>query len=210
MSRDQALTTTNDEELACRAQRGCEKSLDCLLRRYQTPVLQFLRHRGGNGDAEDLTQETFFRAYENLHRYRPCWSFSSWLFTIARRTSINHYRRARPAIDRSDVDSVASSVVEPLEAMVVAEGRIRLWDAAAQVLNEEQTTALWLYYVEDMSARGIATVLGRSAGSVKVMLHRARKTLLPLLAEIDDEYNIEEPREKKPLRQIEKVGTDHG
>lgn len=209
MTSEAITITTSDEELACRAQRGCMESFDCLLRRFQTPVLQFLRNRGGE-DAEDLTQETFLRAYENLHRYRPRWPFSSWLFTIARRASINNHRRARPSFERSDIDALASAGAEPLETLVAAEGHRRLWDAAAAALNEEQATALWLFYVEDMPARGIAVVLGRSAGSVKVMLHRARKTLLPLLAEIDDEYTIEEPKEKKQFRRFEKVGTDHG
>lgn len=187
MLHDLALTTTSDEELACRAQRGCADSFDCLLRRFQAPVLQFLQHRGAAVDAEDLTQETFLRAFENLHRYRPRWSFSAWLFTIARRASINHHRRARPAIEQSDMDAVASPEAGPLEVMVAAEGRRRLWDLAADVLSEEQTTALWLYYVEDMSGRGIALVLGRSVASVKVMLFRARKRLLPLLAKLDGE-----------------------
>ncbi|NLF08518.1 MAG: sigma-70 family RNA polymerase sigma factor [Pirellulaceae bacterium] len=198
MSSEPVPTTASDEELACRAQRGCAESFDCLLRKYQAPVLHFLRHRGGNGDAEDLAQETFLRAYENLHRYAPRWSFSAWLFTIARRASINHHRRARPAVERSDVDSVASAGAEPLDAMVAAEGRRRLWDAAARVLDEEQTTALWLHYVEGMPARGIALVLGRSVGSVKVMMFRARKKLLPLLAEFDDNNPTEKPKGKAP------------
>lgn len=207
--RDPAKTTTSDEELACRAQRGCADSFDCLLRRFQAPVLQFLRHRSATADAEDLTQETFLRAYENLHRYRPRWSFSAWLFTIARHASINHHRRARPAIKRSGMDAVPSPEVEPLEAMVAAEGRRRLWDLAANVLSEEQNTALWLYYVEDMPGRGIALVLGRSVASVKVMLFRARKRLMPLLGELDGERPQKNLPEKKLLRQIEKVGTTH-
>ena len=144
MTSESIPITTSDEELACRAQRGCMESFDCLLRRFQTPVLQFLRNRGGE-DAEDLTQETFLRAYENLHRYRPRWPFSSWLFTIARRASINNHRRARPSFERSDIDALASAGAEPLETLVADEGRRRLWDAAAIALNEEQATALWLF-----------------------------------------------------------------
>ena len=74
-----------------------------------------------------------------------------------------------------------SSNAAPLESLVVEEDRRRLWRRAAGVLSEEQTTALWLCYVEDMPAREIARVLGRSWASVKVMLFRARKRLLPLL-----------------------------
>jgi len=45
-------------------------------------------------DAEDLTQETFLRAYRSLYRYDPSLSFATWLFTIARRAAASHFRAA--------------------------------------------------------------------------------------------------------------------
>jgi RNA polymerase sigma factor (sigma-70 family) len=187
MNRDSGEMSISDEELACRAQGGCAESLDQLLRRFQAPVLHFLRRRGFFADAEDLVQETFFRAYENLHRYDKRWLFSTWLFTIARRTSLNHRRRRCPTADLKAVEAAWSDVAEPLDAILAEESRTRLWDRAASVLTEEQMTALWLHYAEDMPAREIARVLGRSWASVKVMLFRARRRLSPLLAEFDEE-----------------------
>jgi RNA polymerase sigma-70 factor, ECF subfamily len=186
MMRHRVESPFSDEELACRAQRGCADSFDQLLRRFQTPVLHFLRRRGFSADAEDLAQETFLRAYENLHRYDSRWAFSTWLFTIARRTGVNHIRRRRPGNDMKAAQEAVSVAVEPLDAMLAEENRDRLWDRAAAVLTEEQNTALWLHYVEDMPARAIAKILGRSWPSVKVMLFRARKRLMPLLSEFDD------------------------
>ena len=55
-------------------------------------ILQFLRHRQ---DAEDLTQETFVKAYRSFDRYDPLLPFAPWLFTIARRTVASHFRSAR-------------------------------------------------------------------------------------------------------------------
>jgi RNA polymerase sigma-70 factor, ECF subfamily len=176
----------SDEELACRAQQGCLDCFEQLLRRFQTPVLQFLRHRGFSADAEDLAQETFCRAYENLHRYSRRWSFSVWLFTIARRTGLNHRRRRRPVADVAAVEAAAAKTPEPVDSLIAAEGRRRLWRLAAGVLSEEQLTALWLHYVEEMPLAGMAVVLGRSRASVKIMLFRARRRLLPLLGEFDD------------------------
>lgn len=185
MTQDSREMPISDEELACRAQQGCADSLDQLLRRFQTPVLHFLQRWGSSVDAEDLTQETFLRAYENLHRYNSRWAFSTWLFTIARRTSINQHRRRGLATDPKAVDASLSAAPAPLDVMVAEEDRARLWDTAAAILSEEQTTALWLHYVEGMSAGAIAKVLGRSWASVKVMLYRARKRLSPRLAEFD-------------------------
>jgi RNA polymerase sigma-70 factor (ECF subfamily) len=210
-SRTAGLTTVSDEELACRAQRGCEESLDQLLRRFQVPLLHFLRRRGHAADAEDLLQETFLRAFENLHRYRPRWAFAAWLFTIARRTGINHRRRARPAGDAGAVAAVAAPDGEPLAGMLAAEDRRRLWRLAEDRLSEEQHTALWLHYVEDMPVGNIALVLGRTRTSVKVMLHRARKKLMPLLKDIDGQTSIMETSlGEKPPGRAETVGAAYG
>ena len=183
MPHNPAESLTSDEDLACRARLGCAASFERLLRRFQTPVLHFLRRRGFSADAEDLVQETLLRACENLQQYNRRWPFSTWLFTIARRTSLNHRRRMRPTSDPRAVEAAFSSPPGPLENMVADENRRRIWDLAAECLSEEQTTALWLHYVEHMPAREIGRVLGRSWPTVNVMLFRARKRLLPLLGE---------------------------
>ncbi len=178
-----ADSLTSDEELACRARLGCAASFERLLRRFQTPVLHFLRRRGFSSDAEDLTQETFLRAFQNLHQYDSRRPFSAWLFTIARNASLNHRRRLRPTANLPTVESSVTTDLPPLDALVKEENRRRLWDRAAEVLPEEQMTALWLHYAEDMPLADIALVLDCSRASVKIMLFRARKKLLPLLGE---------------------------
>lgn len=175
-------TEPTNEELACRAQRGCATSFERLLRRFQTPVLHFLQRRGHAAEAEDLTQDTFLRAYENLRRYDPRWRFSTWLFTIARRTSLNARRRKRPVADPAAIASAVSSNRPPLDVLTQSESRRRLWDLAARLLSEEQWTVLWLHYVEEMPLREVAKVVNRSRPAVKVSLFRARRKLA---AELD-------------------------
>ena len=123
------------------------------MRRYQVPLVHFLRRRGPDDEAEDVAQEAFIRAYENLARYRPRWRFSTWLFTIARRLSVSRRRRARPMADAAALESLAAAAPDPADAAAENESRRRLWDVAADVLGEEQVTALWLYYVEEMPVR---------------------------------------------------------
>jgi RNA polymerase sigma-70 factor (ECF subfamily) len=186
MPRETTALPPSDEELAQRAQRGCPASFEELVRRYQVPLMHFLRQRAGSADAggaEDLVQDTFLRAYEHLHRYRPNWSFRTWLFTIGRRLSINQQRRSRPRTGWAALGAVADDRWPPALLAAEEDSRRRLWDLAAGVLTEQQNTTLWLYYVEDMTVRQIAEVLGRSQMAVKTMLFRARKRLLPFLRE---------------------------
>ncbi len=175
---------SSDEELARLARDGCAASFEQLVRRFQVPLLHFLRRQGAGGDAEDLLQETFLRAYTNLHRYRPRWRLATWLFTIARRVAINHHRQSRPAVVEASWESAAFEAPEPYQVLVAEETRQRLWRLAARVLSADEWTALWLFYVEQMPAREIAAVLGRSWVGVKTMLFRSRKRLLPLVSDL--------------------------
>ena len=103
----------SNEDLAARAQQGCLPSFEELLRRFQVPLLHFLRRVGPEYDAEDVLQETFLRAYSRLSHFRPQWRFSTWLFTIARRTSINYHRRASPATNHDMLLRVVSPAAGP-------------------------------------------------------------------------------------------------
>jgi RNA polymerase sigma-70 factor, ECF subfamily len=171
----------SDEDLAVAAQAGCAASLDQLLRRYQAPVLHFLRHRGARADAEDLLQETFLRACAHLHRYRRRWRWRTWVFTIARRVGMNARRRSRPASDDEALQSAPTSLPNPAELVAEEDLRQHLWEAAARILTEAETTALWLRYVEELSVREVAAAMGRPWVAVKVQLFRSRKKLLPEL-----------------------------
>lgn len=171
----------SDEELARRAQEGCRASLDELLRRWQVPVLHFLRHRAAPGEAEDLLQETFLRVFTHLEQYRSRWAFRTWLFTIARRVAINGRRRPASPGARVELEAVVESGADPAELAARADSRAQLWEAAGRVLSEEESSALWLHYVEGLAAREVARVLGKSSIAVKVQIHRARKKLLPEL-----------------------------
>jgi RNA polymerase sigma-70 factor (ECF subfamily) len=167
----------SDEELACRARQGCVPSFEELVRRFQAPMLQFLYHQGAGADAEDVLQETFVRAFRKLHHYLPQRRFAPWLFTIGRRVCINHHRRRRASCGE-DLRRFPSGAAEPGQALADEEDRRLFWDAVARILSEEERTALWLFYVEEMPAREIAAVLGRSRAGVKTMMYRARRRLL--------------------------------
>lgn len=186
MERGSGQTPVSDERLALRAAGGCVESYETLVRRFQVPLLRFLRART-DADCEDLVQDTFVRAYRNLHRYRDTWRFSTWLFTIARRLCINAKRKNRPLADSPSLDSFQAATPDPGELAADSESRGRLWRLAADALTERQYTGLWLYYVDDLSVREIAQVLGRSESAVKTMMFRARKCLAPLLEEQEDQ-----------------------
>jgi len=171
----------SEEQLAVEAQTGSMASFERLVGRVQVPLVHFrIRRTRCPADAEDLAQDALVRAYRSLARYSPKWRFRTWLFTIAHRLSINLAQRSRrERQDSSALEAIASKGPEPSDRLAAEEVRRSLWDTAARWLEEDEVSALWLHYVEELSTADVAHVLGRSRMAVKTMLFRARKRLLP-------------------------------
>jgi RNA polymerase sigma-70 factor (ECF subfamily) len=168
--------TTDSEALAARAQAGCRESFGLLVERHQKGLYNFLLQRVRSpDDAEDLTQESFVRAWRRLSTYRDRWRFSTWLYAVARSAAADAARGRR---ERTQAELPEPSFdPDPAAELVAREEGQQLWRIAREALNEDQRSALWLCYAEERSAAEIGQVLGKSAIAVRVMLFRARAVL---------------------------------
>ena len=190
------MAPTN-QETALRAKAGCRDAFRELVDRHQSGVLAFLTRRlGSENDAEDVAQDVFLRAWRGLASYDPRWRFSTWLYTIAFRASVDHARRRPPATAAVDTDSVPEMTSAEDDAMKREQAQ-HLWCVADRILGEDQRTALWLKYAEDRTSEEIALVLDRSAVAVRLLLFRARRRLATHLAE-QDASHAEAQREVDP------------
>lgn len=177
----------SDEELARQARAGAARAFEALARRWQTRLAHYLERRVGRGPtAEDLTQETFLKAYRQLDRYDTRWRFSTWLFTIARRLALDFQRRERRVEPVFDAAACIDPAIGAENAVLAKEAREEIWAIARRVTTEEQFTALWLRYVEDTPLSEIAEAMGKSLGAIKMLLARAREILAPRLASFDE------------------------
>lgn len=174
------------ESLAeCAKRNHCQRCFEELARRFQVPLLHYLlRRTGSRHDAEDLLQETFLLAYRKLHRYRPDWRFSTWVFTLAHRVSLTHRRKKKLATGDRGLDECLARF-DPSSCVQEQEARRAIWDIASELLEPDALSALWLSYVESMPADEIGKVVGRSANAVRILLHRARAQLAGPLAQTD-------------------------
>lgn len=134
-------------------------------------------------DAEDLTSEVFTRAFANIHRYR--WqgkSFLAWLYTIARNAVTDRRRRERPTVDLDNAFGIAEEGPTAHERAVVGE-QVNALRGAVQHLTVEQREVLMMRFVQDMSSRQVAQILGKNEGAVRALQFRALGRLRKLLRE---------------------------
>lgn len=164
-----------DQALARRVQAGDEAAFGELLTRYRKPVLNFVyRLLGDAGDAEDVAQDTFVRAYRHLADYDPRRQFSTWLFAIARHAALDRlrYRQRHPTapLETAPEPSAVSGDVD-------ARDLGRQIAAAIATLPEDQRTAIVLAAYHGLSHAEIAGLMRCSEKSVESRLYRAKQTL---------------------------------
>lgn len=134
----------------------------------------FLRDRAA---AEDVTQEVFIKLWRALPRFDGRASLSTWIYTIARNTSLSALRARRPESSLSDPE-----VMEAVESLDPAPSADVLVERAAILrlidqLPPKQRQVITLFYMEAQSHEEVAAMLAMPIGTVKTLLHRARARL---------------------------------
>lgn len=181
-----------DVELVRRAQAGDLRAFEQLTERYERQVytlaLRIVRHEQ---DAEDVTQQTFLSAVENLGGFRKEATFATWLFRIATHAALKILRK-RKGLDTVSLEEATEpqdslgSVAHPEfiadwrqspEQLVQRNETRRLLDDALNRLDEKHRLVFLLRDVEGLSVKETAESLGLSETNVKVRLLRARLQL---------------------------------
>ena len=149
------------------AQRGDSSAFEALYRQYARTVHGILLSRVPRLDVEDLVQDVFVAALQQLPSLRNPSAFACWLAAIARNRATDHLRRAPRTTELPE--NLEASQPDRTEAVLVL-GVIR-------TLPEAYRETLILRLVEGMTGPEIATCTGLTEGSVRVNLHRGMKQL---------------------------------
>jgi RNA polymerase sigma-70 factor (ECF subfamily) len=170
-----------EKSLVVAAKDGDEAAMAQLWRAMHPPLVRYLRGRIGDG-ADDVAGAAWLDAARGLATFEGDDSdFRRWLFTIARRRLVDELRRRGRRRGEWLVDAPieAGASVDPAERL---DG---LGDALALVrlLPADQADAVLLRVLVDLDVTGVAAVMGRSEGSVRVLTHRGLHRLRELLAQ---------------------------
>lgn len=155
------------------------EAFSALATEFYERVFQFLAHQlRDRHEAEDLTQRTFIRAHRAFARFDQSRPFGPWIFTLARRELVDHYRRRKP--DPVELDEAhAVSTGSPRGEVTRKDEADQIWSLADE-LPPKQKQVLLLHYAEQFSLPEVANIMGITHVHAKVMLFRARKRLRSL------------------------------
>ncbi|MGH8019788.1 MAG: RNA polymerase sigma factor [Opitutaceae bacterium] len=132
-------------------------------------------------DAEDLTQQTFIKAFDNLHRFDTARPMIAWLLTIARRCTLNHFRSAKRWEEIPD-EAAAAGAPSPASAAERHDQVESLWERARRDLSPREFEVMWLRFAEELSVEETARVTGLTRPHVKILVFRARQRLAARLS----------------------------
>ncbi|MFN3402908.1 MAG: RNA polymerase sigma factor [Cytophagaceae bacterium] len=173
-------------------ENGDEKAYAELMQRYKKPVYHMILKMVRNvDDAEDLTIEAFAKAFKNLKKFNPEYTFSTWLFRIATNNCIDFIRKKKldtMSISNSFKDDNGENVdidikdinLNPQEEAIKSE-KVEIIQTIVTKLPPKYQILVKLRYFQELSYEEIAAEIDAPLGTVKAQLHRARELLYDLV-----------------------------
>jgi RNA polymerase sigma-70 factor (ECF subfamily) len=186
-----------DEELMELYRKGSRDAFEELFARYQGKLVHFaFRMTGDQAKAEEAAQETFLRVARAAFTWQPKAKFTTWMYTIARRTTLNFLRDEKDEADKVPIQpgeenedgSPALQLPGPNalgpEEMAWSSQIQERFAEALQGLPETYRSAFLLNRGEGLSYEEVAAVLGITVQAVKSRIFRAREMLMESLSEL--------------------------
>ena len=187
-----------DLELVNRAiSTGDPKAYSELMKLYRDPLYFMIYEKVGDQDiAKDLTIESLGKAFKKLHLYVPEYTFSTWLFTVAKNHCIDYLRKKNLptfSIDKvilNDEGKKSSFDIESKdpdpEKILIKKQRIKILRRIVDQLKPKYRELVRLRYFKELSYDEISEYLNIPLGTVKAKLHRSREQLFHIMSGVKD------------------------
>ncbi len=184
------MTEKTEQQLIAEYLKGDEKSLEFLIHKYLRPVYNFVYNFVGNdADAEDIVQDVFVKVWKNIKKFNEKKSFKTWIFTIAKNTSLDFLKKKKAVPfsrfedkngDNGFLENIEDDELLP-DKLLEREDIGGILTKAIETLSANYKTVLLLHYKEELTFQEIATILAESINTVKSRHRRALATLKGLL-----------------------------
>lgn len=184
------MDNRTDEQLVEAVKKRDDAAFQELMRRHIDAIFRFAKQYGKTDeDTEDITQDSFFKAWKHIRRFKTGNKFRPWLYAITRNTALDHLKKKR-AMSFSDLDNTendtsfadtledkgpsAHELFEQAESAAMLEGIMKS-------LHPDHQAVLIMHYREELTFEEIAVVMGKPMNTVKSWHRRALMKLRGLI-----------------------------
>ncbi len=176
----------SEESLVERALKQDKTAFASLYERYVAQIYRHAYYRVRNqADAEDITEETFIRAWKAIGKYQQRGApFVAWLLKIVRNLIIDYYKAKKNYVQLEKVENAASESYDPLAITEAILDKQRL-EKAIKRLKGNKREVINLHFIDGFSYAEIANILKKSEGAVRVIQYRALIDLKAILTETE-------------------------
>ena len=206
----------NDAALIQRVLAGDDTAFSALVKKYQRSVHALAWRKIGDFHiAEDITQETFLKAYQKLSTLKEVQSFASWLYVITANQCKAWLRKKRMWTQALEDTSSAQLEQATYSGHIIAENERMTTETQREVvkkllakLQESDRTVITLYYLGGMTYEEISNFMGVSVGAIKSRLHRARQRLKkeePMIREALGNFQITPNLTENIMREVSRL-----
>jgi RNA polymerase sigma-70 factor (ECF subfamily) len=187
--------TTNDQVYIEKIINGDTNAFSILVERYKdlvyTLAIRMVKHKE---EAEEITQDTFIKAYKSIHKFKGDSKFSTWIYRVAYNTCLDAIKKHKKLQSNVPINEYTEHEVKAINnALDIMEAKERsvVIKNCIEKLPSEDAFLMTLYYYEELSLDEIADITGLKANNVKVKLFRSRKKLATILKKELDNETIE-------------------
>ncbi len=182
---EHVYTYMNNEELMLLAQQDNIEAFELLYERLKNPLFSYIRNNVHNeNDAIDIAQEVFIKIYKNRKMYRSEYKVSTWIWRIARNTTIDHLRKNDPLKWPVYNDEAKDKVIDtlpnsdlPLDEIVNLRIEQEILNKCFNKLNENYKEAINLSVFGDHSYEEMAELMGKTISSIKALINKGKRSL---------------------------------
>lgn len=174
----------DEQKIVKKAKDGEVEAFGLLYDHYLSKIYRFVLLKVSHREeAEDLTHQTFLKAWENINQYNfKGYSFGAWLYRIARNIIVDYYRAGR---SETSIESVSEIAVEGISMGDAVDKKIE-WESLVKFigrLKEMEQEVVIMRFVEDLPLKETAEAVNKSEGAVKLIQHRAMNNLKKMINE---------------------------
>ncbi|MFC4721093.1 RNA polymerase sigma factor [Geojedonia litorea] len=179
--------TSNDQIIINQVISGNTNAFAILVDRYKdlvfTLALRMMKHRE---EAEEVSQDTFIKAFKSLDKFKGDSKFSTWIYKVAYNSCLDKIKSNKRKYNEVEINNHTTNYIKTTNNAfddLVEEERKQAIQECLDQLPSDDSFLLTLFYFEEQSLEEISSIIGLTPNHVKVKLFRARKKLASILKE---------------------------